>query len=479
VVIGDWRDENKGSRIVELLRKKATDIEFRQLSFKPGSQEAFYLEADLFLCLSVSEGFSYAVADADACGLPIVMTNVGLAGDFPDVEIIDWEERQNVDLVLEAVRRKLKDGRKEPSFFKDFTFEHWSSLWKKFVGEKKEIVEHKPAPATPPPPPPKKPEPKSVEPPPRPLYAKKPGQLIIIGLGGGLGNAIFNIPLMHVLTGMGRRVAAYVETDYPSAALFDRCKYLESVIRPDQPPPVQWDCKLIAGPWRPKRMFGMSQVEMHTWAREPIYPEPEWSLLLKFAKDLGWNGRKPDVSDWCRGLDRSFKWDVGIVQGAKPEARWQRKRYPDMFRVAQALIDKGLKVAVFGTEEDREIEIPIPGEDLLGKIPLDQMPDALAGCRAVVGTDSGMTHLASSLGVPTVVIYTSTSEVKGEPVGRKFIKLFRDIPSSPCQSTYRWDQCNNWICRDVPVDEVLRATMAMLEWSPASPAPAPQATIGG
>jgi hypothetical protein len=471
-VIGDWRDQNKGVGIVAELRRAAPDIEFRALAFQAGQHELFYKDADLYLCLSQSEGGSYSLADAEACELPIVTTDVGNFQEFEGATVFPWDRRGEISYVLDLVRGKLAEGRASKGFYSRYLFTDWSEKWNQVVNrdwkEKHETLIPMPAED---PAPGEAPEVPADAPPPLPalkprsVYKMPVGQVTILGLGGGIGNAIFNIPLMSALKSMGRRILAYVQTDYPSEELFARCRYLDGVITPDDQVPIKYDCPLIAGPWRPKNMTGLAQVRQYTWIKEPFYPEPEWSLLLKFARELGWNGRKPDVSDWCTGLNRDRRWDVGIIQGCKPETRWKRKRYPKMAEVAERFLSAGLTVGVFGTEDDRDPAAPIPGDDMLGKIPLREMPDALASCRVVVGTDSGMTHLASSLGVPAVVIYTATNDVKGDPVGQKYIKLYRDIPCSPCQSTFRWDKCKNWICQEIPTDEVVRAAMALLEWT--------------
>ncbi len=43
---------------------------------------SYYKTADLFLLTSAYEGYGRTVVEAQACGLPVVMTNVGIAGDF-------------------------------------------------------------------------------------------------------------------------------------------------------------------------------------------------------------------------------------------------------------------------------------------------------------------------------------------------------------------------------------------------------------
>jgi hypothetical protein len=447
VVIGDWRDSNKGAGLIAQLREACPDIEFRPLSFRQDQKEKFYLDADLYLCLSTSEGAAYAVADAEACGLPIVTTDVGWVHEFSDATVIPWENREKADFVASWIRTKLKEGRVKPSFFEAWTFDRWAEAWKTAVTAVDGTVRDTEVRIFPV----KELSAEAMKSEVRPVCAKyPPGLRIVVGLAGGIGNAIFNLPLIAALRELGHSVIGYVETDYPSADLWARCSYLDRVVQVPDPIPIAE--VLISGPWCPRLMHLNRSVRRYTWKQEPDYNEPEWSMLLSAARDIGWSGSRPDVSNWCSKLDRTPRWDVGIVPGCKPGELWERKKYPGMEAVAKTLLEKGLRVCVIGTERDPKVS----GEDLRGRFPIGELPDVLAACRVIVGTDSGATQLGASLGVPTVVLYTATSEMKGDPVGLQVAKLVQPVSCRPCQSTARWAGCRDWICRAIPVDSVIR-----------------------
>jgi glycosyltransferase involved in cell wall biosynthesis len=134
VIIGDWRDWNKGSDVWRSLAEHCPQWQFRPLSFRDDAgRRAQYGQASLYLCLSLSEGFGYGMADAEAAELPIVTTNVGAYLEFSGCEVIRWQDRDNLDLVAEAIGRKLEAGRGKPSFFRDYSFDDWAEAWRRLA----------------------------------------------------------------------------------------------------------------------------------------------------------------------------------------------------------------------------------------------------------------------------------------------------------------------------------------------------------
>jgi hypothetical protein len=105
-VVGDWRNDSKGKRIIEKLKQQNTMFTFNQLSCGKYEKASGYIDHNIYLCLSVSEGNSYSMMDAIACGLPVLSTNVGLFyGDHTSIlgESISWKERDNIDLILDKL----------------------------------------------------------------------------------------------------------------------------------------------------------------------------------------------------------------------------------------------------------------------------------------------------------------------------------------------------------------------------------------
>ena len=116
VVLGNWSTENKGKLLINQLKNNEDGFVFKNLSVFPiqGDIEDFirrkqgeYINSDIFLQLSLSEGNSYATLDALLCGLPVVASNVGLFyKDIPEDCFVKIEWEKNND--LEYVNNKLK-----------------------------------------------------------------------------------------------------------------------------------------------------------------------------------------------------------------------------------------------------------------------------------------------------------------------------------------------------------------------------------
>jgi len=273
---------------------------------------------------------------------------------------------------------------------------------------------------------------------------------LAIGLASGLGNAVHMLPAIKALKLVGHRIALYVQTDFQTADLWRRCIYADEIL---EPPAALNGYQPICGNWRPpawKNIAGTMQATL------PEIHSCEWRSNFRLAEQLGWQAGPPDVLDWCRDLDRSKRWDFGIVPGCKG-GTWLRKRWPGMALVAEHLQGQGYTVAVFGQEGDGVKDIP--GQHVK-TAQIADLPDAVAGCRVVIGTDSGLSFLASSLGIPVVMVYTATSEAKAAPVGPNR-QVALSLSCRPCVSTPQWQQCQNWRCRDIQPGPVIAAAQEL------------------
>lgn len=133
-IIGDWRTPNKGSGVIDAIKDACPEYEFRQLDFPAGddaARQAFYSNADAYLCLSLSEGAPYSVADAEAAGLPIISTEVGNVYEF----VKDRPLRLPIE--IEQVKTLLCDvrtyGRTRTSFYSTYSFDDWKAAWSRVI----------------------------------------------------------------------------------------------------------------------------------------------------------------------------------------------------------------------------------------------------------------------------------------------------------------------------------------------------------
>jgi ADP-heptose:LPS heptosyltransferase len=85
------------------------------------------------------------------------------------------------------------------------------------------------------------------------------------------------------------------------------------------------------------------------------------------------------------------------------------------------------------------------------------LASVLAEGRLLVGNDSGVSHLAASLGLTTVAVFGPTDPGLWAPRSERAVVVRRPIPCSPCPQE-RFFQCHRVDClRGVEVDDVLKA----------------------
>jgi glycosyltransferase involved in cell wall biosynthesis len=143
VVLGDFRTFNKGSEVVAKLSAARPDLEFRDLRCNYEQRMGVYGAADAYLCLSLSEGGSFSVSDAEATALPLVTTDVGNYLEYTQSFVIPWQKRDDVELVLSELDRALARQR-GPSFFEAWTFDKWRAAWRAKVEEVADVKQREP-----------------------------------------------------------------------------------------------------------------------------------------------------------------------------------------------------------------------------------------------------------------------------------------------------------------------------------------------
>jgi len=114
---------------------------------------------------------------------------------------------------------------------------------------------------------------------------------------------------------------------------------------------------------------------------------------------------------------------VGLHATARPDKTWAEDAWRDLVGRAAA---RGVDVVLpWGAEPERQRSKRIAAAAPSGIIPpplgFRHMASLLAGAAAVVGVDTGLTHLASAVGAPVVAIYAASwSEFNGV-IGPSFV----------------------------------------------------------
>lgn len=171
---------------------------------------------------------------------------------------------------------------------------------------------------------------------------------------------------------------------------------------------------------------------------------------LSILRACGWKAetRDPVIHLASHDLDRAdsiLETEVGkgefpvglgpgaIFGGAK---RWP----PDRFaRIGDRLVqDWGARVLIFGSSRERKICSKVSGSmihrslNLCGNTSLNVAMGLISRCRFFVTNDSGLMHVASALGVPTVAVFGPTDHLTTGPKGRKTLIVRHPTECAPC-----------------------------------------------
>jgi len=109
-----------------------------------------------------------------------------------------------------------------------------------------------------------------------------------------------------------------------------------------------------------------------------------------------------------------------------------------------------------GTETQKAFEGMEPSSFILGKgLTLLQLASVMEGCWFFIGNDSGISHMANALGLPTLVIFGPTDERVWSPKGEKTSVVRSGVPCSPCPQE-RFFQCKDFEClKGIEMREVI------------------------
>ena len=132
---------------------------------------------------------------------------------------------------------------------------------------------------------------------------------------------------------------------------------------------------------------------------------------------------------------------TGLCPGAEfgPAKKWPETHYAE---VAIQMATGGHQVWLFGSQKDLDtcnnIKQLVPAElqqrihVLAGQTSLIEAVDLLAACQTVVANDSGLMHVAASVGCNVVAVYGSTSPKYTPPLAEKVEIVHTDIDCRPC-----------------------------------------------
>ncbi len=160
-----------------------------------------------------------------------------------------------------------------------------------------------------------------------------------------------------------------------------------------------------------------------------------------------------------------------------PARRWSSDGFA---QVGDALADDGLQVVITGGRQERDITAAVaaamraPAVDVGGATSLGGLAALVAGSRITVTNDTGTSHLAAALGVPSVVVFTTSDPRRWAPLDAERHIAVGYPPTSPNAGEVRTgeprclrDGCTaadtKWVPRPPSAHAVLRAARKLLD----------------
>lgn len=168
------------------------------------------------------------------------------------------------------------------------------------------------------------------------------------------------------------------------------------------------------------------------------------------------------------GIECGRDCTVAVHPGSgDPRKRW----FPDRYRkVITAMAGRGAKILLLtGPEEVKFVELVVEGIPprnlfVVRDLPIRKVAAIIERATLFLGNDSGLMHLASSVGTPIVALFGPSDPVTWGPVGARNIVLIgncsrTNLNAEECRS------CDFQEClHSIEADEVVRVVMDRLEY---------------
>ncbi len=161
-----------------------------------------------------------------------------------------------------------------------------------------------------------------------------------------------------------------------------------------------------------------------------------------------------------------------LLIGIAPGARWETKKWhPEKFAQLARQLQEGLKsrIVFFGSAEEsnllEDLAEGVPHSLVAKNLELDRLAALIQKCGLMISNDSGLMHISSASGVPTVAIFGPTHPKLGfTPAGPNNMVLTTNQPCSPCSlhGQSRCFQPSQYCLNKITVEMVWEAATKLL-----------------
>jgi len=227
--------------------------------------------------------------------------------------------------------------------------------------------------------------------------------------------------------------------------------------------------------WRGEQRYGLlNDLRVLNKQQLPLMIERFMALGLPKAAKLPapvWPQLKIDDAQAQQALAKFQLTSAGqpilaLCPGAEygPAKRWPASHFA---AVAQAKLDEGWQVWLFGSAKEQPLAAQIQAStaqgcvDLTGQTSLAEAIDLMAQARVVVCNDTGLMHIAAALVRPLVAVYGSSSPRFTPPLAKRVVIASLNLSCSPCFA--RHCQFGHTAClQELPPQQILQGIEQLL-----------------
>lgn len=168
-----------------------------------------------------------------------------------------------------------------------------------------------------------------------------------------------------------------------------------------------------------------------------------------------------------KGVSREERSNIIVLHPGSGSRKklWPLKHFVNLLHYLQSKSGRKFLV-ILGPAEGLEIQqtfttLNSPHVMIAKGLSLVQLASVMETCHLFIGNDSGISHMAAALGLPTLAIFGPTDHRVWSPKGERVAILRREIPCSPCAEE-RFFLCRDRQCLNlISVEDVLKRLRSM------------------
>jgi len=266
---------------------------------------------------------------------------------------------------------------------------------------------------------------------------------VLIYRRGGLGDTLLTFPIVELLQREGFIIDFVGNTDY--LKLLKEVKWVENIYS-EIPLKLNIYNRII--------LFSKENFLRIPWVElVPPFPNKREHVLKHYLKSLNLKPLHSKVFP-LKGYNR---WNNFVV--IHPGSGSPKKNAPlELFIELYLLLEQThLKPLFVLGEAEHNLIGELKNYNVYLVEDILKFAKLLKGAKAFVGNDSGFSHLASYLDIPTLILFGPTDPLVWKPIGPKTEVIYKEFPCSPCFPKGCTAKVEKECLKTIKVEEILKA----------------------